>query len=216
MQALLTKVFSFLFGLLAYGLTFVIRFMPGMMEAAIVIGGVVNGPIIGVFSIGMLIPWVNSTGILVGFVGSLLTTIWIATGGTIYKHYNPYVSRTSPPYPSNISGCPADWLSDYEPVITSDPAPLAGHIALYDISYIWYTTVGAGIILVLSLITSLFTSQDLKTLDKKLLTPILPKLWSWLPESLTFWVDEWWESIGQDLPKDELEMKKINDLENIE
>jgi sodium-coupled monocarboxylate transporter 8/12 len=215
-QALVTKIFSFLFGLLAYSLTFVIRFIPGMMEAAIVIGGVVNGPILGVFTIGMLLPWVNSTGVLVGFVGSLLTTVWIATGGTVYKHYNPYVSRTSPPYPSNISGCPAEWLEDYQPEITSPPSSLAGHIPLYDISYIWYTTIGAGLIVVLSLITSLFTSEDLRMLDRKLLAPVLPKLWSWMPKSLTFWIDEWWYYIGIDLPKPEMEMKKRANMDNIE
>jgi len=215
-QALLTKIFSFLFGLLAYGLTFLIRYMPGMMEAAIVIGGVVNGPILGVFTIGMLLPWVNSTGVLVGFIGSLVTTIWIATGGTVYKHYNPYVSRTSPPYPTNISGCPAEWLEDLEPAISTPPIPLAGHIPLYDISYIWYTTLGLGLIVVLSLITSLFTSTDLRLLDRQLISPVLPKLWSWMPKSFTFWLDEWWHYIGIDLPKPDLEMKKRPTLENTE
>ena len=66
-KAFLTKVFSFLFGLIGYALTFVIRYLPGMLEAAMVIGGVLKGPIFGVFSIGMLVPWVNSKGILVGF-----------------------------------------------------------------------------------------------------------------------------------------------------
>ena len=40
-----------MFGALSFGVTFVIRFLPGMLEAAIVIGGVVNGPIIGLFTV---------------------------------------------------------------------------------------------------------------------------------------------------------------------
>ena len=133
--------------------------------------------------------------------------------GTVYKHYNPYVSRTSPPYPTNISGCPAEWLEDLEPAMATPPTPLAGHIPLYDISYIWYTTLGAGLIVVLSLITSLFTSTDLRLLDRKLISPVLPKLWSWMPKSSRNLIDEWWYCIGIDLPKHEMELKKRTNLE---
>ena len=216
MQALLTKLFSFMFGLIAYGLTFVIRYMPGMMEAAVIIGGVVNGPIIGAFTTGMLVPWVNSTGVLVGFIGSLLTTLWIATGGTVYKNYNPYESRTSPTYPTNISGCPVEWLANFEPALEPAPVPLAGHIDIYDVSYVWYTTIGAVLFFALAFVTSLFTSQDLRMLDRKLLAHVIPKCWSWLPEYFTFWLDEWWGYIGVDLPKEELEMKKLTNLENVD
>ena len=68
-QAFLTKIFALFFGAVTFGVTFVIRFpkhlkdannplplisryLPGMLEAAIVIGGVVNGPIIGIFTAG--------------------------------------------------------------------------------------------------------------------------------------------------------------------
>ena len=35
-----TKVFSATYGLVGYGLTYCIRFMPGMLEAAMIIGRV--------------------------------------------------------------------------------------------------------------------------------------------------------------------------------
>ena len=106
-QALLTKIFSFIFGVVGYGVTFLIRcqtlplpllarYLPGMLEAAVVIGGVINGPIIGLFSVGMLLPWVGERGALVGFVSAVLLTSWVATGGTVYKSHQPYHSATSP------------------------------------------------------------------------------------------------------------------------
>ena len=208
----MTKLFSFLFGLVAYGLTFLIRFMPGMLEAAIVIGGVVNGPILAVFSLGMLFPWVNWKGVLAGFFSSILVTVWIATGGSIYKHFNPYISRTSPAFPSNISDCPAEWLSDYKPTISAEPTPLAGHLDIYDISYVWYTTIGLSVNVIVSLIMSLFTSQDLRLLDKNLLAPSLPKLWSWLPTVFSSQINQWWFYVGIDRPKDGLELKKLGNL----
>ena len=80
-----------------------------MLEAAMIIGGVINGPIIGVFSAGMLLPWINSVGVLGGFLRSVLISTWIATGGTVYKHQ----SLKTPTYPSNISSCPPDRLRDH-------------------------------------------------------------------------------------------------------
>ena len=179
-----------------------------MMEAAIIIGGVVNGPILGVFSAGMLLPWVNSAGVLVGFTVSLISTAWVATGGSVYKHHHPYISRTSPPNPTNISGCPPAWLENYQPSLPSQTTALPGHIPLYDISYVWYTTLGASLVIILALLTSLFTSTDIRMLDKKLLSPVLPRLWSWLPSSLRDYIDDWWLYVGADLPSNNMEMKK--------
>ena len=68
MKALLTKIFSALYGLIGYGLTYCIKLMPGMMEAAVIIGGVTSGPIIGVFSLGLLVPWVGHQAALTAFV----------------------------------------------------------------------------------------------------------------------------------------------------
>ena len=44
--------------------------MPGMLEAGLIIGGVTSGPIIGVFTLGMVVPWVGDKGALGGFLTS--------------------------------------------------------------------------------------------------------------------------------------------------
>ena len=82
-QALLTKVFSALYGLVGYGLTYCIKFMPGMLEAAMIIGGVTSGPGIGVFTLGLLVPWVSSGAVTTAFITSLLVScnrLWLGTG----------------------------------------------------------------------------------------------------------------------------------------
>merc|ERR1711915_714591 len=208
-QAFLTKVFSFTFGLIGYGLTFIIRYLPGMLEAAMVIGGTLKGPLFGVLSLGMLCPWVNSTGILVGFFGSVITIAWIATGGTIYKHYVPYHSRTSPPYPNNLTGCPSNWMDEYTPDEVSAEEILPGHIPLYDISYLWYMITGALITIILALITTAFSSQDIGELDQNLLSPVLPKIFSQLPTCLGDRLNLWWDKIGQEKRKSQMEMQGL-------
>ena len=74
----------------------VLRFMPGMLEAGLIIGGVTSGPIIGVFTLGMVVPWVSEKGALGGFIISVAISSWIAAGKTIYGGQLKYVSVTSP------------------------------------------------------------------------------------------------------------------------
>ena len=76
--------------------TTVLRFMPGMLEAGLIIGGVTSGPIIGVFTLGMVVPWVSEKGALGGFIISVAISSWIAAGKTIYGGQLKYVSVTSP------------------------------------------------------------------------------------------------------------------------
>ena len=47
-----------------------------MLEVGTLITGVITGPIIGLFMVGMLLPWVNNTGALTSFIGSILLTRW--------------------------------------------------------------------------------------------------------------------------------------------
>jgi len=187
-QALLTKLFSFIFGVACFGITYLIRYMPGLLEAAMVVGGVVNGPIIGIFTVGMLLPWVNSRGATLGFMGSVLVTTWVAVGGNVYKRFNPYTSQTSLSVPNSTVGCPATWMDGWEPSPTVPPHPLPGHLDIYDISYVWYSLVGALLVILFSLLyTWTVSSQDLTQLPPSLMAPILPTLLSYLPPSLRGW-----------------------------
>ena len=134
-QALLTKVFSALYGLVGYGLTYAIKFMPGMLEAAMIIGGVSSGPGIGVFTLGLLVPWVSSTGVTTGFITSLLVSTWVATGGTLYRQQAEYRSSSAPRHPNTTAGCPPSWLQSYNSSssLSSQPyQPLPGHLPIYE------------------------------------------------------------------------------------
>jgi len=192
-QALLTKIFSLMFGLLGYGITFLLRFMPGMFEFATVLSGAASGPVIGIFLVGMLLPWVNSRGAILGFMGSVMITTWVATGGLVYKSHQPYISTTSPPYPNSTFGCPESWLENWTPTNSTQKEPLPGHIALYDISYIWYSFIGLCLVFIISLTyTCLISSKDLSELDSYLLAPFMSKIMPSLPLKLRQgWRNKW-------------------------
>jgi len=171
-QALVTKLFCAFFGLVAYAGTFLIRFFPGMLEVGTLVSGAVNGPILGLFLAGMLLPWVNSRGALLGFLTSTLVTGWIAVGNRVYSRDAPYKSETSPPFPNSTVGCPPVFqeIPPTDHILSSHAS--SGHLALYDISYIWSSLIGASLVLITSLIYScLGSSQDINSLDAGLIAP---------------------------------------------
>ena len=131
------KVFSALYGLVGYALTYCIRFMPGMLEAAMIIGGVTSGPGIGVFTLGLLVPWVSSTAVTTAFITSLLFSTWVATGGTIYRQQASYSGSTAPLHPNTTTGCPPAWLQsdNLTSTTSSSPFPLPGHLPIYEAGF---------------------------------------------------------------------------------
>ncbi len=55
-----TKGFSVMYGVIGYGFIYVVKYLPGILEAAIGLGGMIGGPILGGFTLGMFFPWANS------------------------------------------------------------------------------------------------------------------------------------------------------------
>ena len=47
-----------------------------MLEVGTLITGVITGPIIGLFMVGMLLPMVTNGGAVTSFIGSILLTRW--------------------------------------------------------------------------------------------------------------------------------------------
>ena len=59
-KAILTKVLAAGFGVLSYAVVFLVKYLPGVLEAALGIFGIVGGPVLGGFTLGMFFPWANS------------------------------------------------------------------------------------------------------------------------------------------------------------
>ena len=59
-KTLLTKVIALCCGLISYAVVFVVKFLPGVLEASLGLFGMAGGPILGAFTLGMFVPWANS------------------------------------------------------------------------------------------------------------------------------------------------------------
>ena len=59
-QTIITKVLAVVFGVIGYGMVFMVKYLPGVLEAALGIFGIVGGPVLGAFTLGMFFPFATS------------------------------------------------------------------------------------------------------------------------------------------------------------
>jgi Na+/proline symporter len=96
--AIITKLLSLTFGIIGMLLAYFCRLLDGaVLQLALSIFGLLGGPILGVISLGMFIPFANWLGAFVGLIVSTAVNIWIGLGGILYVK-----SKTKP---FSLDGC---------------------------------------------------------------------------------------------------------------
>jgi sodium-coupled monocarboxylate transporter 8/12 len=64
-QGVVVKIIGFVYGLLTVGMAFIAGSFSGILAAALVVFGAASGPILGVFVLGIFMPFVNKYVILI-------------------------------------------------------------------------------------------------------------------------------------------------------
>jgi Na+/proline symporter len=80
-----SQIFSVILGAVVMVLTFTVSYLGSVLNAALSLGGVFSGPIMGVFFLGFFFPRVNRRSALVGLLISLAMQLWIFLGAQITK-----------------------------------------------------------------------------------------------------------------------------------
>ncbi|RXM36725.1 Sodium-coupled monocarboxylate transporter 1 [Acipenser ruthenus] len=141
---------------------------PTGMEAtaALSVFGMIGGPLLGLFALGILFPWANSTGGLVGLVCGFAVSLWVGIGSQVYSA----LPESTRPLHLSTAGCnlstPAvdsNWtaMTEMTPLTTTllneaaDRPYLVDH--WYSLSYLYFSTVGTLVVLAVGLIVSLLT-----------------------------------------------------------
>ncbi|XP_078098556.1 sodium-coupled monocarboxylate transporter 1-like isoform X2 [Mustelus asterias] len=171
----ITKGLSLIFGIICIGMAAVSSLMGSILQAALTIFGVVGGPLLGLFLLGMIFPCANSIGAISSLVVSFLLTLWMGIGGQIY-HASPDKIRLLPlsiagcsynitEPPESVTGSP--WTT-INPVTELNSRPAIAD-TLYSVSYLYLSPLGTLTVLILGLIISLLTGGRKNKVDKKLL-----------------------------------------------
>ncbi|XP_075211398.1 putative sodium-dependent multivitamin transporter [Lycorma delicatula] len=190
-----TKVLVCIFGGLCIALAFLSKMLGGVLQASLTILGVVGGPLLGVFTLGMFIPFANELGGLSGMIISLLITLCISFG-----HPKPPVT----PLPLSTIGCfhsndTTDYIKNHTTasiskslfyntdirhqsnLTVSKLLPMSSTLGnenypyLYRISYLWYVVIGFLLTMIIGILISLlshkFYGKRCSRMDPNLFTP---------------------------------------------
>ncbi|KAM4051711.1 sodium/iodide cotransporter [Anomaloglossus baeobatrachus] len=135
----------------------------GVLQGSFTVMGVISGPLLGAFILGMFTSSCNTPGVFSGLVTGFILTFWVAVGGTIYPP-SPEVMGVLPTYAEQ---CPI--YNSSQGIIYGSPTP--GNITaplprttiadeFYSLSYLYYGTLGTLSTIIGGLIVSYITGPN--------------------------------------------------------
>ncbi|XP_036997907.2 sodium/iodide cotransporter isoform X4 [Artibeus jamaicensis] len=124
----------------------------GVLQGSFIVMGVLSGPLLGAFTLGMFLPACNTPGVLSGLLAGLTLSLWVAVGTTLY----PPTAKSTGVLPSSAAGCAgpsanASASGLLGPLLTAnassgaprmDPGRPALADSFYAISYLYYGALG--------------------------------------------------------------------------
>ncbi|XP_074707616.1 sodium/iodide cotransporter [Strix uralensis] len=132
----------------------------GVLQGSFTVMGVISGPLLGAFVLGMFLPMCSTAGVLGGLGTGFVLSFWVAVGGTLY----PPSAAAMGVLPASAALCPlhnrtagANRTVPLGPLSPRQDPPAPARPAIvgdfYAISYLYYgalgtlTTVVAGVLL---------------------------------------------------------------------
>jgi len=193
---LITKLLAVGFGVISYGIVFMVKYLPGVLEAALGIFGIMGGPVLGAFVLGMFFPYCNELGAFIGAFTSLIFTCWMGFGQTVARQAQTYDgSRWGRKFPTSIENCPPSWTNFTTPEKPEPFAPFL-HLELYEVSYMYFSAVACLWCVLVGAVISLIRPVDHKTLDPRLISPALPHMFAFWPRCTKRWIARIYREVG--------------------
>ncbi|XP_043503633.1 sodium-coupled monocarboxylate transporter 1-like [Polistes fuscatus] len=171
--AIYARWISIFFGVLSFALVFVVEQLGSVLQVALSFNGMVGGVTLGLFSLGMFVPWANAKGAMLGSITSLLIILWIGLGAQV-AIINGHINLENKPL--SIKDCLCLNDTKAEPTIAATSLTEENEYyeisSIYRTSYLWYSAIGCILTLVLGFAISLLTGlQNPAELDQDLLSP---------------------------------------------
>ncbi|XP_036884768.1 sodium/iodide cotransporter isoform X3 [Sturnira hondurensis] len=124
----------------------------GVLQGSFTVMGILSGPLLGAFTLGMFLPACNTPGVLSGLLAGLTLSLWVAMGTTLY----PPTAKSTGVLPSSAAGCAgpsanASTSGLLGPILATnassgaprmDPGRPALADSFYAISYLYYGALG--------------------------------------------------------------------------
>lgn len=169
----ISKGTSLFYGGICIAMAALASLMGGLLQAALSIFGMVGGPLLGLFTLGILSPFANPIGAFVGLIGGFTVSLWVGIGAQIYP---PLPERTMPLNLSTM-GCNtgSNWTATtVMPTLTTVIHLQAAERPVlvdywYSLSYLYFSTLGTLVTIVLGMIVSLLTGGMKQNISRRFL-----------------------------------------------
>ncbi|XP_026467601.1 sodium-coupled monocarboxylate transporter 1-like [Ctenocephalides felis] len=153
----ITRSVVILVGILCVCLVVVVERAGSIFQLNYTLEAITGGPLLGVFTAGMLIHWVNEKGAITGLVSGLFFMAWLtlnAQAAIASGHIN-FKTKSF-----NVEDCDYNYNTTFskqeETLVESRIFPL------FRVSYLWYSPLGALVTIIVSCVISLVTGNNTK------------------------------------------------------
>lgn len=163
-------------GVIAVSMVFMIERLGTILELGIGLRSVSDGPMLGLFILGIMVPWANAKGAMVGGSFGLLAMAWLVGGA----QWNVAQGRIlEKPLPTSVDGCPYP-LNQTVLRATTTMTPIATDLddepmILYQITFFYYTVVGTLLVIVVGTAASYFFGVDLERVNPDHIAPMMKR-----------------------------------------
>ncbi|GAB0097883.1 hypothetical protein DMENIID0001_135620 [Sergentomyia squamirostris] len=162
----LLKVLTIVLGCVQIGLVFVVQKLGTIVTIIFTVIGLTGGTMLGLFTLGMLVPKANQTGAITGTVTSIVCVAVVIYGG-LNKKPCPTLSMST-------DGCLHNFTSPLNPSNFEEPEESDDLPLIFRISFMYYATIGIAMVYLVGWPVSLLTGGNTIT-DQRLLAPFLRK-----------------------------------------
>ncbi|XP_051996571.1 sodium-coupled monocarboxylate transporter 1 [Xyrauchen texanus] len=149
---------SVFYGAVCIGMAGIASLMGNILQAALSIFGMISGPLLGLYLLGIFFRYVNSTGGLAGLISGLVITLWVGIGAQLY----PPLPEKTLRLPLSVEGC-ISWDMNQTTTVTPfstvqqttipNPRPALAD-SWYSLSYLYFCPVGILVTMITGLIVS--------------------------------------------------------------
>ncbi|OQR72568.1 sodium-coupled monocarboxylate transporter 1-like [Tropilaelaps mercedesae] len=159
-----TKIIAGIYGILSVFIAFLAGTMDSIVQASSSLIGAMTGPLLAVFVMGMLVPYIRKNGAIYGVSFGLLFSWWLTIGSIMYPRQGDDLPTSNEQCLAVSDNATVTALPLSELVVHGSfdpPSTPEGMLAFYHISFIWISGVGFIVTLIFStMITVLFGKYD--------------------------------------------------------
>ncbi|GFQ87192.1 putative sodium-dependent multivitamin transporter, partial [Trichonephila clavata] len=189
-MAFSAKAITLFYGFLCIILTFLVASFGNLVQASLTVFGMLGGPVLSVFFLGMMTTRANEKGAVIGLLSAISIAAWISFGASANAPAAKFL-------PVSLEGCPANSsltssilnetmklplisrpeVSMFNESMISDTEAIAEEIfPLYKLSYMWFAPIGLIVGLVVGYVASIIInliSGETPDVPDELLSPLI-------------------------------------------